>query len=62
MSKHNKIIKKIENVRKKNNVQWMNILRIAIKSSPKETKKVINKINTNDKIISQLVSKLSGIE
>jgi predicted transcriptional regulator len=62
MSKHNKIIKKIENVRKKNNVQWMNILRIAIKSSPKETKKVINKINTNDKIISQLVSKLSGIK
>ena len=62
MKKHNQIIKKIENVRKKNNVQWMNILRIAIKSSPKDTNKVIKKINSNDKAISKLVSSLSKLK
>ncbi len=51
----------IENVRKKNNIQWMNILRIAINSSPKEAKKVIKKINENDKKISHLVSRLAKL-
>ncbi len=32
-----KIIDQIENVRKKNNTNWMNILRIAFKYAPKET-------------------------
>ena len=61
MKKHNQIIKKIENVRKKNNIQWMNILRIAVNKSPKEAKKVIKKINENDKQISKLVSKLTKL-
>ena len=58
----NKIIKQIEIVRRKNNIQWMNILRIAIKNSPKETKIVIKKINENDKAISHLVGKLAKIK
>ena len=61
MKKYNQIIKMIENVRKKNNIQWMNILRIDIKSSPKEAKKVIKKINKNDKKISHLVSRLAKL-
>ena len=61
MKKYNQIIKMIENVRKKNNIQWMNILRIAINSSPKEAKKVIKKINANDKKISNLVSRLTKL-
>tara|TARA_B100002019_G_scaffold238743_1_gene213951 strand:- start:2176 stop:2364 length:189 start_codon:yes stop_codon:yes gene_type:complete len=61
MKNYNQIIKMIENVRKKNNIQWMNILRIAINSSPKEAKKVIKKINENDKKISHLVSRLAKL-
>ena len=61
MKNYNQIIKMIENVRKKNNKQWMNILRIAINSSPKEAKKVIKKINENDKKISHLVSRLAKL-
>ena len=38
---YKKILKKIENVRKKNNVNWMSILRIALENSPKETLSVI---------------------
>ena len=39
-NKYLKIINKIENIRKKNNVNWMNILRLAFKKSPKEAAKM----------------------
>ena len=57
-NKYLKIINKIENIRKKNNVNWMNILRIAFKYSPKATAKVMSKIYTDDQKISSLVKKL----
>ena len=50
-----KIIKKIESVRKKNNVNWMDILRVAFKHDPKKTAKVMAKIYTDDQKISNLV-------
>ena len=53
-----KIISKIESIRKKNNVNWMNILRIAFKYSPKATAKVMSKIYIDDQKISILVKKL----
>ena len=53
------IIKKIENIRKKNNVNWMNILRIAFKNSPKESAKIMAKIYKDDASISKLVKKLT---
>ena len=54
-----KIISKIENIRKKNNVSWMNILRIAFKYNPKATAKIISKIYLDDKKIGLLVKKLT---
>jgi predicted metallopeptidase len=56
--KYLKIISQIENIRKKNNVNWMNILRIAIKYNPKSTAQVMSKIYSDDKKISTLVKKL----
>ncbi len=48
-----KIIDEIENVRQKNNINWMDILRVAINSNPKETIKIFKKISTSDnKILS----------
>ena len=58
VSKNLKIIDKIENIRSKNNINWMNILRLAIKNSPDDAIKIIKKINTDDNAISKLVSKL----
>ncbi len=52
------IIKKIENIRKQNNVLWMEILRIAVTTSPEKSKKVLKKITINDKKISSLVSRI----
>ena len=53
-----KIISKIENIRKKNNVNWMNILRIAFKYNSKATAKIMSKIYIDDQRIGSLVKKL----
>ena len=52
------IINKIEKIRAKNNKQWMNLLKLAIKYAPVQAKKTIFKINKNDRDISDLLKKL----
>ena len=52
------IIDKIEKIRSKNNVNWMDLLRLAFKYAPVEAKKLIKKINRDDKKISNLLKKL----
>jgi hypothetical protein len=56
---HLKIIDAIENIRKKNNVNWMNILRLAFKDSPEQAAKIMSKIYRDDNKISKLVKDLS---
>ena len=51
-----KVIDQIENTRKKNNFNWMNILE-CIKNSPEETLKVMGKINNADSKILKLNKK-----
>lgn len=53
-----RLIDEIENIRTQNNVNWMDLLRIGITHAPDETKKIIKKINSDDKRISELFSKL----
>jgi uncharacterized membrane protein len=57
---HRKIINKIEKIRTKNNVNWMNILRLAFKLDPKNASKIVKNINYDDKKISDLLNKLSS--
>ena len=52
------VIKKIEKIRKKNNVNWMNLLRLAFNESPKKTAIIMSKIYQDDSQISKLVKKL----
>mgnify|MGYP001369955756 CR=1 FL=1 len=52
------IINKIQRARSKNNINWMNVLRLALKHSPKRTKILLKKINSQDNQISQLLKKL----
>jgi len=56
---YNKIISQIQKIRSKNNVNWMDILRLAFKLDPKKASKIMKKINYDDKKISNLLSKLS---
>ena len=58
-SKNSKIIDQIQKVRNSNNKNWMDVLRLAFKASPKEASKIMEKININDKKISSLAKKLS---
>ena len=63
MAQNNKyltIISKIEKIRSKNNVNWMNVLRLAFKLDPKSASKIMSKINYDDKKISLLLSKLAN--
>jgi len=56
-----KLIDQIEVVRSKNNVNWMDILRIAFRHCPEEAKEVLLKIHSKDKEIAGLLDKLAQI-
>ena len=56
---YNKIINQIQKIRSKNNVNWMNILKLAFKLDPKKASSIMKRINYDDKKISNLLSKLS---
>ena len=55
---YNEIINQIQKIRSKNNVNWMNILKVAFKLDAKNASKIMKKINYDDKKISNLLSKL----
>lgn len=58
MDKEDLIINRIENIRAKNNGNWMDLLRIAMRADPKATKKIMKSIFELDKAISSEVEKL----
>ena len=58
-NKYLKIIDKIEKVRKKNNNNWMDILRLAFTSNPKKAAKIMSKIYKEDRNISMLAKRLT---
>ena len=53
------VITQIQNIRSKNNINWMDMLRLALTENPTAAKKIIFNINSHDNKISQLVRKLS---
>jgi hypothetical protein len=52
-------ILQIERARALNNVNWMGILRIAMRHAPEETKALLRGINRQDGVISDLLKSLS---
>ncbi len=56
--KSTKLINQIQEIRKKNNVNWMDILRIAFETSPDKTKSVFKNIFKDDKSINLISKKL----
>tara|TARA_B100001063_G_C16618276_1_gene479340 strand:+ start:98 stop:292 length:195 start_codon:yes stop_codon:yes gene_type:complete len=59
---YSKIINKIQLLRKKNNINWMDILRLAMKHAPDETKKILKNINSYDKKISNEVNAITKLK
>jgi hypothetical protein len=56
------IFKNIENVRKNNNKNWIDILRLAYNVKPKETILILSKILKKDAELIKLASKLKKIK
>lgn len=61
--KHNykhylKIINSIEKTRKKNNKNWMDLMRLSFKYNSSESKKIVRGIFKEDKKINTLIKKL----
>ena len=54
-----KIIDQIENIRKNNNTNWMDILRVAYTFAPKKSAQIMAKIYRDDSKISKLAKKLT---
>ena len=55
---YNSLIQKIQNTRKRNNKNWMDLLRLAFKYNPNQSKKIVRGIFNEDKKINILVKKL----
>ncbi len=55
------LINKIQKIRSKNNVNWMNLLKLSFKHDPKNAAKIMSNVLNDDKKISSLVKKLSKI-
>ncbi len=58
MKKNLSLIDAIQNVRKSNNVNWMDILRLGMIKSPKDAKNLIKKISSDDDEIGSLLRKI----
>jgi hypothetical protein len=54
------IIDEIQKVRGKNNVNWMDILRIAFVHAPEETREVFKRITNDDNLINKLSKQLAN--
>ena len=57
--KYIKVIDQIEKVRKKNNTNWMDILRVAYSFAPKKTARIMARIYKDDSKISKLAKRLT---
>tara|TARA_B100000795_G_C22761086_1_gene423625 strand:+ start:400 stop:585 length:186 start_codon:yes stop_codon:yes gene_type:complete len=58
-TKYHKIIDKIEKVRSKNNINWMDMLRLAFKYDAKNAAKIMSKIYSDDIKIGKLAKQLT---
>lgn len=59
MSEHPEaLIDAIEAIRTVNNLNWMGILRIAVRADPKAAKALLSEINKNDSAITRLLGDL----
>lgn len=54
------ILNEVEQVRTKNNVNWMDILRLAFEHAPRDARKLMGRVNEYDKKISDLLKELAA--
>lgn len=57
-----KLVNQIQKIRSKNNKNWMDLLRLALKLDHKETSKILAEIYKDDRKISQIAKKLTSLK
>ena len=55
---YSKKISQIEKTRKKNNKNWMDLLRLSFRYNPTESKKILREIFKEDKRVNKLLKEL----
>ena len=55
------LINKIQKIRSKNNVNWMNLLKLSFKHDPTNAAKIMSNVLTDDRKISVLVNQLTKL-
>lgn len=55
------LINKIQKIRLKNNLNWMNLLKLSFKHDPKNAAKIMSNVFNDDKKISSLVGQLTKL-
>lgn len=60
-TKAKKLINLIQKIRSKNNLNWMDILRLGFKHDPKKASEIMSKIYIDDQRISEIVKQLCKI-
>lgn len=53
-----RLVDEIQQVRTRNNVNWMDLLRVGLTHAPNETKEILNRINADDNKIAELLKAL----
>lgn len=56
--KAGRVLRQIESARSKNNLNWMEVLRIALDAAPEKTLKCIRQIHQKDTQISRYLGRL----
>lgn len=57
-----KIIDEIQEIRAKNNGNWMDLLRLAFRHAPEDAAKIMARIYADDQRISDLAKKLTKVK
>ena len=55
------LINKIQKIRSKNNLNWMNLLKLSFKHDPKNAAKIMSNVFNDNKKISSLVGQLTKL-
>ncbi len=59
LTKDDQLIDEMQEIRRKNNINWMDLVRLAFKLDPVRAKSIIVKVVENDESVNNILRKLS---
>lgn len=59
LSKDDQLIDEMQEIRRKNNINWMDLVRLAFKLDPVRAKSIMLEVIENDELVIDILRKLS---